>query len=63
LDGNAFTTWSIVVRILPLITLAAIASSWYRRPKLSKRARDKAERRTLLESAWHVGSDNPVTQS
>lgn len=61
LDGNAFTTWSIVVRILPLITALATASSWYRHPKLSKRARQKAERRALLESTWRSEGDKPTT--
>ena len=61
LDGNAFTTWSIVVRVLPLITLTATASSWYRHPTLSKRARQKAERRALLESAWRSESEASTT--
>lgn len=41
LDGNAWSTWSVVVRILPLIALIATAQSWYRHPSPSKEARAK----------------------
>jgi hypothetical protein len=41
-DGNAFTTWSVIVRILILLTALGTLRSWYRHPKLSKRAANQA---------------------
>jgi hypothetical protein len=60
LDGNAFTTWSVIVRILVPMTLLVTARSWYRHPKLSKRARENAARRAALESAWVPPTDQIV---
>jgi hypothetical protein len=38
LDGNAWTSWSVLVRILVPITLIATARSWYQYPRRSRRS-------------------------
>ncbi len=42
LDGHSWSGWSVAVRILVLVTLAATARSWYRSPTASKRARQRS---------------------
>jgi hypothetical protein len=36
LDGNAWTSWSVLVRILVPITVIATARTWYQYPRRSR---------------------------
>lgn len=40
-DGNVATKWDVIVPVLFWISLAASARSWYRSPRVSKRARQR----------------------
>jgi hypothetical protein len=59
LAGNEWSSWSIVVRILPVIAGIATAQSWYQHPSPSKKARA----RTALERQYRALSHVPGSQS
>ena len=46
LDGNFLTGWDVGVLTLSFITVIATARVWYRNPRWSKRARERALRST-----------------
>lgn len=70
LAGNAFTTWSLVVRILPVITVIATAQTWYQHPSPSKKARARMalERQygavaMTFDSEQTRGGNHPVVRT
>ncbi len=58
IDGHEWSTWSVIVRVLMPITIVATARSWYRHPRLSKRARQR-----LMERSSYSGSSDESESS
>ena len=53
IDGHEWSSWSVIVRVLVPLTIIATARSWYRHPRVSKRARQR-----LVERSSHPGSSD-----